>query len=128
MLFFDFLYYLIYKFYSNHNEKGAESTSAGIIGGFQALNVLTIIMLVHSMNIEKKSINKFVVIVLFIVFQIYTYIRYMHGEKHSADAIKNKWLNKTETSRKQTTFFLLLYGAISIVSCFGLALYLSMKK
>lgn len=128
MLFFDFLYYLIYKFYSGYNEKGAESTSAGIIGGFQALNVLTIIMLVHSMDREKTNINKLVVVVLFIFFQIYAYIRYMYREKHSVDAIKNKWLSKTETSREQTSFFLILYGVISVISCFGLAIYLSVKK
>ena len=128
MLYFDFLYFLIYKFYSGYNEKGAESTSAGIIGGFQALNVLTIIMLVHSLDKEKTSINKLVVIALFIVFQIYTYIRYMYQKKHSIDEIKSKWLSKTESSRKQIIFFLSLYGAISIISCFGLALYLSMKK
>lgn len=128
MLFFDFLYYLIYKFYSGYNEKGAESTSAGIIGGFQTLNVLTIIMLVQSMDREKTNINKLVVVVLFIVFQIYTYIRYMYRKKHSVDAIKNKWLRKTETSRKQTSFFLILYGVISVISCFGLAIYLSVKK
>jgi hypothetical protein len=128
MLFFDFLYYQIYKFYSGYNKKGAESTSAGIIGGFQALNVLTVIMLVHYMDKEKTSINKPVVIFVFIVFQIYTYIRYVYQDKHSVDEIKSKWLSKTESSRKQTVFFLFLYGAISIIGCFGLALYLSMKK
>ncbi len=30
--FYDFLFYLIYKFYSD-NEKGAFSSTAGIIGG-----------------------------------------------------------------------------------------------
>lgn len=128
MLFFDFLYYLIYKFYSGYNKKGAESISVGIIGGFQALNVLTIIMLIHSMNKEKSSINKLVVIVVFIVFQIQTYIRYMYREKHSIDVIKNKWLSKSDLSRKKAASFLFLYGTISIISCFGLALYLSFKK
>jgi len=128
MLFFDILYYLIYKFYSGYNKKGAESTSAGIIGGFQALNVLTIIMLIHSMSKEKSSINKFVVIVVFLVFQIQTYIRYMYREKHSIDVIKNKWLSKSDLFRKHTSLFLFLYVTISIISCFGLALYLSFKK
>ena len=44
--FFDYLFYLIYKFYSP-KEKGAATTSAMIIGGMQAINVLSIIMSCH---------------------------------------------------------------------------------
>lgn len=81
MLFFDLLYYFIYKFYSTHKEKGAESTSAGIIGGFQALNALTIVMLFHSMYRDKTSINKPVIIGLFVVFQVYLYQVYISRQQ-----------------------------------------------
>lgn len=130
MLFFDFLYYLIYKFYSDYNEKGAELTSAAIVGGFQEMNVLTIIMLIEYATIDRQKIkiNKLLVIVLFIVFQIYTYIRYIYRENHSVDVLESKWLEKTELSRKQTSLFLLLYGIISIISFFGLAIYVGAQK
>lgn len=128
MKFFDFLYYLIYKFYSGYKENGAESTSAGIIGGFQAMNILTLIMLINSLFKENTSVSKWVVIVLFIVFQVYTYFRYIYIEKFSIESIRSKWLSKSESRRKQIVIILFLYGALSIISCFGLATYLGLKN
>ena len=76
----------------------------------------------NSLNKELITIDKLWVIVLFIIFQVYTYIRYLYKEKHSVDVIKIKWLSKKESYRKQTSFFLVLYGVISIIGFFGLAL------
>lgn len=53
MIFFDFLFYNIYRFYSRHKEKGAESSSAGIIGGLQTVNLLILyelILLIQANN------------------------------------------------------------------------------
>jgi uncharacterized membrane protein len=80
MLFFDFLHYLIFKFYSGFKEKGAISTAAGIVGGFQTINVISVIMLFSLVQKQKIKIEKWVVVVLFLVFQIYTYIRYVYKE------------------------------------------------
>jgi hypothetical protein len=128
MQFFDYLYLFIYNFYVSYREKGAEASSAGIVGGLQAFNVLTVIMLVQSFNKEKAGMSKVVVIVLFIIFQVTTYIRYIYREKHSVSAIESKWLSKTELSRKQTSSYIYLYGALSIIIGFGLAIYLGSRK
>lgn len=127
MIFFDFLYYSIYRFYSAYNEKGAASTSAGIVGGLQTMNVLTAIMAFQWLVQKKPHVNLFLVILLFIVFQITTYIRYIYKDNHSVYVIGNKWSGKTEEIRKRISFILFLYGTISIVTCFWLAVYLGSK-
>jgi hypothetical protein len=128
MLFFDFMHYLIFKFYSGFREKGAQSTAAGIVGGFQTINVISVIMLFSQAQGQKIKIGKWVVIVLFIIFQIYTYIRYIYREDHSIEAIEQKWLDKSSTYRKQMRILLFIYGAISIFALFGLALYLGSRN
>lgn len=128
MVFFDFLYYSIYQFYSDYNEKGAASTSAGIIGGLQTLNVLTGIMLFQLLFQPQRQINKLWAVLLFIVFQVYTYYRYIYRDNHSVQVMEKKWLSKTAQSRKQTNVFLFIYGLLSIVGCFGLAIYLGSLK
>lgn len=58
MHFFDFLYYHIYILYSAYRKKGAEPISTGVIGGFQASNILTVIILVQINNVREAYINK----------------------------------------------------------------------
>lgn len=128
MLFFDFLYYLIYKFYSGYREKGAEATSVSIVAGLQTLNVLTIILLIQSFDNQKVYINKMMLLVVFLIFEIYNYRRYLYQENHSAKVIESKWVKKTESSKRHESIFLFLYGAISIISSFGLAIYFGVKK
>jgi len=128
MVFFDFMHYLIFKFYLGFREKGALSTAAGIIGGFQLINAMSVIMLFSLAQEQKIKIEKWVVIVLFIIFQIYTYIRYIYKEDHSIEAIEKKWLNKSYTYRKQMRVLLFIYGTISIFPVFGLALYSGSKN
>lgn len=128
MLFFDFLHYLIFKYYSGFKEKGALSTAAGIVGGFQLINIMGIIMLFMLTQKQKVKLEKWVVVVLFLIFQIYTYIRYIYREDHSIDAIEHIWLNKTPSYRKQLRTLLFIYGAISILGVFGLALYLGSRN
>ncbi|NTS43124.1 hypothetical protein HRG84_19720 [Flavisolibacter sp. BT320] len=123
MTLFDFLYYSIYRFYSDYNEKGAASTSAGIVGGLQAMNVLTVVMAFQGIVQQKAHLNKLLAIVLFIVFQITTYIRYIYKDNHSVDVMENKWSSRTEEAQKRIYNILVFYGTISIVTFFGLAVY-----
>ena len=43
--------------------------------------------------------------------------------KYVIDAIEKKWIDKTEKSRTQIRISLLLYGSMSIIGFFGLAIY-----
>jgi hypothetical protein len=128
MIFFDFLYYSIYRFYLDYNEKGAASISAGIVGGFLALNVLTGIMLNQLFFRKQGHIDKLLVVVLFIVFQILTYYRYIYKDNRSTEVMEKNWASKSVALRRQMSTFLFLYAAISIVGCFGLAIFLGSRN
>jgi len=128
MIFFDFLYYLIYKFYHSYNEKGAASTSAGIIGGFQTLNVITGIMVFELVFNQKGHLNKPVVIILFLVFQVYNYYRYIYKNERSIEIMEQVWLKKADTAKRLTSNLLLLYGIASLILGLGIPIYVGLKK
>jgi len=128
MIFFDFLYYLIYKFYHSYNEKGAASTSAGIIGGFQTLNVITGIMVFELVFNQKGYLNKPVVIILFLVFQVYNYYRYIYKNERSIEIMEQVWLKKADTAKRLTSNLLLLYGIASLILGLGIPIYVGLKK
>jgi hypothetical protein len=96
MIFFDFLYYQIYRFYFDFNEKGAESTSSCIVGGFQALNVLTGVLLFELAFHKNIKVDKLQAVIMCVAFQIFTYYRYNYKNSHSVDIIEKKWSDKTE--------------------------------
>jgi len=128
MIFFDFLFYNIYKFYSEHKEKGAKSSSAGIVGGLQTVNLLILYELILLIRAENTKIDIPLVIAFLIVFQIYTYIRYIYKESNSVKIIEKKWLDKSESYRKQNIFLQYMYVIASIVIFFGLAIYLGSQR
>jgi len=128
MIFFDFLYYLIFKFYSDYKEKGAQSTATAIVGGFQTINVVTIMFLYSLLFQQKTYFNKLIGVLLFLIFQVYTYVRYIYKDENSPEVIEQKWLNKTERYRRQVGIWLFVYGAISIILVFSLAIYLGNRN
>jgi len=97
MRFFDYLFYLIYKLYSN-KEKGAASSSAGIIGGLQAANILSILIML-TIVFQKTFLNTMISLFVIIIFQIGTYVRYIYNENHSIQKVENKWANVDESKR-----------------------------
>lgn len=127
MIFFDYLHYLIYKFYSK-KEKGAASSSAGIIGGLQASNILTLLMLFSGFIHNISYLKKVFFIIVFIFFQIVTYIRYVFKENNSISNIEKRWLKIEESKKLKIRNFGLLYVVLSVVFFFGLAIYLGSKR
>lgn len=77
---------------------------------------------------QKVHLNKLLAIVLFIVFQITTYIRYIYKDNHSVDVMENKWSSRTEEARQRINVVLVFYGVISIVAFFGLAVYFGSRN
>lgn len=128
MKFFDFLYFSIYRFYSDNNEKGAASTAAAIIGGFQAFNVLMLIMLFQFRFNGKASPDKLLAIVLVVFFQITTWYRYNYKEQPSVETLEKMWEEKPLEYRKQHSAFQGVYGILTIAGFFGLAIYLGYKN
>jgi len=119
---YDFLYYLIYKFYSR-KEKGADSSSAAIIGGLQAINVLSIIFIISGLAHQKIYGLKLIAIGICMLFQITTYIQYIYKKSSSLTIIEAKWLRKSEAEKTRIRVFAFLYIALSIIVFFGLAIY-----
>src|SRR5579863_5605231 len=113
MLLFDFLYYSIFKFYSGFSEKGAQSSSAGITGGFQLINLLTLLFLIELL-ISRRLVSKVLAIILFAFFQITTYIRYTYKDNNSVEVIEKKWQSRTAATQSKILFGLWLYGIFSI--------------
>jgi hypothetical protein len=121
--FFDYLFYLIYKFYSP-KEKGAATTSAMIIGGLQAINVLSIIMLPAIFTSAKGYLNTITFIIVLFFFQIINYIRYIYREKVTIQGLGEKWQKRSEAQKIRIRTLSFLYVALSIGIFFGLAIYL----
>jgi hypothetical protein len=122
MFFYDFLYYKIYKFYAK-KEKGASSSAAATIGGLQAMNVLTLIIICLNFSHKKIHFNKIVALVIILFFQITTYVRYVYRDNNSIQAIEEKWLNKSESYWTMHNIFGIVYIILSVILFFGLAIY-----
>lgn len=127
MLFFDFLYYSIYSYYASYKEKGAESTSVSILAGLQSLNVVTLVISTEYLLEKKVHINAFLVIGIFLIFEIYNYRRHLYQRRNSAGEIKVKWMSKTDTYRSRTKKIMFLYVLVSIICCFGVAILAGSK-
>ena len=127
MRFFDFLYYKIYKFYSS-KEKGAEVTSAGVVGFLQSINLLTLVMLFYAFFFKDAKIQAFVFIVPVIAFQVTTYIRYIYKEKHSIRIVEKKWLDMPGDYQDRFSIVQAIYIILSAVCFLGLAIYLGSRR
>ena len=125
--FYEYLFYLIYKFYAG-KEKGAASSAAGIIGGLQAMNVLTVFLPITYFLSRKEYFNKLTVLSVFLFFQITTYIRYIYRKQNNYQETVEKWLKMTETEKIRVRFLSFIYITLSISFFFGLAIYLGGKS
>ena len=126
MIFFDTLFYLIYKFYSR-KEKGAASSSAGIIGGLQSVNILTIYLL-FLLSWQNAHLNKIIFIVVVIIFQITTYIRYIYRDNNSITKIESTWQKMDEPKKTTIRVWGILYIIFSVVIFVGLAILLGSRS
>ncbi len=126
--FYDYLFYIIYKFYAKHKDSGAETTSATIVAGLQSANILTLLMVASIYYRNKEMLNNIVAIILFIIFGFFTYIRYVYKEKNNYKAIEVRWKGETEFSRERKELFSFAYLILSVVSLFGVAAYLGSQK
>lgn len=128
MIFFDFLYYRICRFYESFGEKGAEGSASFIIGGFMAMNVFLIVMLVNFFTNANNEINKLLVVGVAIIFMAFNYIRYVGREKKSVDVIERKWLARSRSSRNFITFLHVIYGVATVGGFFGVAIYIGSQR
>jgi hypothetical protein len=128
MYFFDFTYLVLCKFYSYFNEKAPHSSCAGLIGGLQTFNILTVLLgLSISLNFN-VGINKIIGFLLFVVLQVFNYLRYFYNSNFSIEKIEIRWSQKSPMYRKNFKLICLLYVLFSFISLFGFALYFNYKN
>ena len=125
--FFDYLYYLIYKFYSR-KEKGASSSSAGIIGGLLALNVLAALIFISYFISDKPFFNKIIAVGILIFFQIVTYIYYIHREKVPIPIVEGRWQKLTDSRKQMIRGLIFLYIFLSLPVFIGFAIFAGGQK
>lgn len=128
MVFFDYLYLKVYKFYSSFNDKSAQSTAAAIVGGLITMNILTLLFFIDFILDNNALTSEWLIIFLFLFFQVITYYRYLYQEKHSVTVIENK-LSELPKSKKETIKIIhFIYWVVSLVLFFGSAIFIGSFK
>src|SRR5688572_7642336 len=125
--FYDFLFLLVYKFYAP-KESGAASSAAGIVGGLQAINILTAYMTVLYFISPQSFYNYGIIILVFLFFQVTTYRRYIYRENNSIQKVEERWLKIDEVRRNRLRIMVILYIFFSIFIFAGLAIYVGSTR
>jgi hypothetical protein len=121
MIFFDYLYYRICKAYVGTGTSGSEFTAACIVSIMQGFNILSIIFFIGIIKHDKSIINKTFAVVLFFVFLVINYIRYVYRETNDYKMMSEKYSN--ETGHRTKGVLILLYIILSIGLTLVLAIY-----
>ena len=125
LIFFDYLYYSVRKFYTEYKESGPGFSALAVITLTQILNILTVYILYCLITETRVHINKLAFLALYLSVLILNVVRY---SKLDPDIIKEKWENKKENQKIILRTFLLLYVVLSFVVCVGLAIYVGSKR
>lgn len=122
--FFDYLYLSFIDLFSNDKDKAPEFEASCFMSGFQALNVLSLIMLYGiAVNGDTKvNITKGIVIVILMFWFVFNYVRYIRIKRFYWDEIKIRWEQKSNKSQKTYRNFQIGYIVISIL-IFGILIY-----
>lgn len=128
LIFFDFLYFSIYKFYSTTSDKSPEFAASAAVSGLQAFNIGTVIMLYQFFLKREMYISKLWAGILIAVLFIINYIRYIRVAKYNHEMIRIKLEQKTEKRQKQIRSVMIIYIGASFLLFLGLAIYFGSKK
>jgi hypothetical protein len=94
MIFFDYIFYRVYKIYIDSKDKAAFITSVIVLSIPQSLNLLTLIAISSkNFGLKLNPSNTIFIVVLETIIMILNYIRYSCSGKFRLDAIKKKWTN-----------------------------------
>ncbi|PZR28602.1 MAG: hypothetical protein DI535_05535 [Citrobacter freundii] len=128
MAFFDFLFYNMYRYFADRRDGAPASSSAILLGGFFTMNFLALYICTGIISKDYFLIDKFYAIILMIIFQIYTHLKYVRKKQNAIEKIGAKWLDKTQANRADITRLHYLYSIGSIVIFFWLAVYVGFKR
>lgn len=122
MIFFDYSFYYFYKFYSRWG-KGALSGAAGIVGGLQAFNLITVLIMVSSFFPTKLNIGKGLGLLIAVGLQITNHVRYVYRERPSVEQLSAALGKKSNRSKTVIRSVIFLYVLFSTIAFFASAIY-----
>jgi hypothetical protein len=121
MIFFDYLFYRICKVYSGTKSASPEFTAACIVALIQALNVVSVLMIIGILKQNKYFLNKTLAIGVFLFFLVINYIRYVYPEKNNYKQMNQRYNSGKGHNGRDT--FMFVYTILSITLFFGIAIY-----
>ena len=127
MIFFDFLYFNMYRWYSqikNGNPEGG--SSCFLIAGLQLFNILSGILIYDVINNSPIKISKLIILLIYFGLICFNYFRYIYFDNLQL-RIKNEWEIKTIDDRRLWLNILILYVVASFLVFFGLIIFLASK-
>lgn len=121
MLFFDYVFYQVCRVYIQAKGSSPEATAAIIVALIQCLNIVSVAMLIEILRHEKSILSKTFVVMLFLVFFLLNYMRYVYRDAHGYKAMSERNVYESAPTIKGT--LVLLYIIVSIGLAVTLAVY-----
>jgi hypothetical protein len=127
--FFDYLCYWFYRAFRQGGSSSSEFLGGSIVGLFQTLNTLTIIMCFDALRgLDEGGVSTLTALLVYVAFIIYNYIRYIWLPKFSLEMIARKWHSESAEYRKIVGIWQILYVGLSAILFAGIILYYAIPK
>ena len=123
--FFDYVFYIVCKRYSNTNSSSAEGTAFCIVSVLQGFNLISCLLIFELIKEDKTLLNKLLIICIMIGLFIINYIKYIYKENNNFEIMKERWGNQIEPNKIS---LVTLYIILSVILVLGLSIYIGSKK
>jgi hypothetical protein len=127
MLFFDLLYFNIYRWYSQiKNGKAEGGSSCFLVSGLQLFNILSAILFYDAIRNLSIQISNLLIVLLYFCLFLINYFRYIYFETVQV-RVKDIWEFKTIENKKLLIRLFVLYIVVSCLLFFGLIFFFATK-
>ena len=111
--FFDYVYYRTCIFYNKSGEKKSYRISGLVLlSVLQVLNLLFLFQLTFTFLNYWPSVNKYIAVILYVVFLILDGIRY---NKLNYDVLRKRWANEDAETYQRKGVWVVLYILLSVL-------------
>jgi len=114
--FFDYAFYKLFLFANSGNQIRNRDLASSILTLLQALNALTIQMLI-SYLLDAKTISKTLVLTYTIVLIVFNYYRYQYSEKRNPTLLGERWSGDSLRQKKLDDSIFAAYLIATISLC-----------
>ena len=122
LTFFNFLYLLVYRWYSRYEKVGAEGSAIFAVSGFQVLNLLSVYFIYNYLEKQKPGLPVFVFIVVYFLLLVFNYFQYIYKDSKIA-VVKDKWEKLDDRLKLKWEGWLIVYIIFSICFLFVSAIF-----